>query len=238
MLRMQVAQRERGFSLIEVLVCGAVAAIAMTLLVMLAHHVVHATQHLARRLRATSATQALLDRLQSDAASAWAVWVPAADVLGDDNRDGHELDFFAEDASHRAYAWAYRFDTASGAVTRYAYATGVAPVAGLTYEPIDAFVASTSAANAIADPAAAVYDPLFAAVHVTAYAYDFGTPFGAIGGNAVTHIRILASGNDADALLASATAPSHFTVVVSYTPSPAPLGTPTPTPLPIAPFEP
>ncbi|MHB8147240.1 MAG: prepilin-type N-terminal cleavage/methylation domain-containing protein [Vulcanimicrobiaceae bacterium] len=229
---------ERGFSLVEVLVCSAIAAIAVTVLVSLAHHMVRTTQHLERRLQATSATQALLDRLQSDAASAWAVWVPATDVLGDDNGDGHEVDFFAEDGSYRRYAWAYRYDTASGVVTRYAYASGIAPSAGVTYQPLEAFVATSAAASAIADPSSALYDPLFSSVRVAAYDYDFGTAFGATGGNAITHVHITSTGNDGDALLSSATAPSHFTVVVTYTPSPAPLGTPTPTPLPIAPFVP
>lgn len=229
---------ERGFSLVEVLLAAAIAAIATTVLVTLAHHLARATRALDDRLQGSSAAHVLLDRLEGDSQAAWAVWVPPLDVEGDDNRDGHEVDFFAQDASHRGYAWAYRFDAAAHAVTRYAYAAGSAPLSGVTYRPIDAFSATTSPAGAIGNRAAAAYDPLFASARVDSYAYDYGTPFGAIGGNAITRVRVVTAGADLATLLASATAPSHFTVVVTYTPPPAPLGTPIPTPLPLAPFGP
>ncbi len=235
---MEGRRGERGFSLIEVLLAGAIAAIATMLLVMLAHHLARATQALDLRLQGSSAAHALLDRLDGDSQTAWAVWVPPLDVAGEENRDGHEVDLFAQDASHRRYAWAYRFDAASHEVTRYAYAAGIAPLSGVTYRPIDAFSAATSPASAIGNPADATYDPLFASARVGSYAYDYGTTFGAIGGNAITRVRVVAAGADLSTLLASATAPSRFTVVVTYTPPPAPLGTPAPTPLPLAPFGP
>jgi len=235
---MEGRRGERGFSLIEVLLAGAIAAIATVVLVTLAHHMAQATRTLDLRLQGSSAARTLLDRLESDSQTAWAVWVPVLDVAGDDNRDGHEVDFFAQDASHRRYAWAYRFDAAAREVTRYAYAAGIAPLSGVTYRPIDAFSATTSPASAIGNPASAIYDPLFASARVGAYAYDYGTTFGAIGGNAITRVRVVTAGIDLATLVASATAPSHFTVVVTYTPPPAPLGTPTPTPLPLATFGP
>ena len=227
---------EAGLTLIEVLIATAVAGFLTLALVAVAQHMIHAAESLNARTQAASAANALQERIESDADSAWGIWVPAADLLGKANADGHELDFLSEDASHRIYAWAYRYDSAANLVTRYAYAPGTSPLAGATYGPLRAFAAQGFGVSALADPASSIYDPLLSGARAQDYTYPFPGIVGAHGGNGIVRLRIGGVGVAVDELLASATAPAHFTIVASYTPSPAPAATASPTPLPLVQF--
>ncbi len=222
---------ERGFTLIEVLL-GAAAGAALTflLLVVAAQHVRSAAL-LNARLNAQSAAMHLSERMSAECAGAWAIFVPPADVLGRDNADGHEVDFFSEDGAHRAYAWAYRYDAAAKSITRYAYAPGIAAVAGEALGPFDSFHAQNAGAATISSPPSPIYDPLFANLAVPDVRYSFAAMPGAVGGNAMTRVSIAAAGARIDTTLASATAPTSFTIRVTYTPAPV-NQTPTPSPLP------
>jgi hypothetical protein len=55
---------------------------------------------------------------------------------------------------------------------------------------------------------------------VRAVDVDYGWGSAAAGGNHVVRVRVTGLGVDRTTFLASATAPSHFTVVVKYTPPP------------------
>lgn len=212
--------------LIEVLVAAAVAFVLAWLLVRLVSETAFASSHLNARLDARSATDRLSDRLESDAAGAWSIFVPAADVFGASNADAHELDFATEDASHHTYWWAYGYSPATQRVTVYAYAPGSPPIAGDAFDGITGFVAESHAVTDISDPRSDVYDALFAGTTVTPVDFDFGwSNVLANGGNRLTRVQLEATGVDRTILLSSATAPTHFTVVVEYTPPPA---TPTP----------
>jgi len=73
----------------------------------------------------------------------------------------------------------------------------------------------------VANPASDVYDALFSTANATPVDFDFGwSQPAAVGGNALTRVQIEGTGVDRTLLLSSATAPSHFTVVVDYTPPP------------------
>ena len=103
---------QRGFSLMEMTVATAIALMVGWLLLGIARTTIFGAAHLDRRLRARTSVDRLEERLTSDAATAWSIFVPARDVNGAANGDGHELDFVTEDASHRSYWWAYTFDAA------------------------------------------------------------------------------------------------------------------------------
>lgn len=226
---------ERGFTLIEIVVAAAIGAMLLWGMLVLANRTAASAEALDARLYASAGVSHLLERMTSEAASALAVYVPPTDVLGESNSDGHEVDFYAQDASHRSYAWSYTYDAAAKALTRYAFAPGVAPVAGERIASIDAFVASSVAASAISDSQNPAYDPLFASASARDVAYAIPSYPAAIGGNRLVALQIAASGVDTRALLASADAPTAFTVVIAYTPSPAPIATPTPAPQTLTP---
>lgn len=214
-------ERQRGFSLIEVLVATAIASIVGWQLLILTHTTILEAAHLDERLRGRTAVDRLDEGLASDAATAWSVFVPPRDVNGMTDADGHELDFVTEDASHRSYWWAYTFDAAARRVTKYAYTRDGPPVAGEVYDGIEAFQARAHPITDLTKRANEAFDPLFADADVTPVDMPFGWNAAATGGNHFVRLAFAASGSDRVAILASGTAPSHFTVVVDYTPPPA-----------------
>lgn len=214
-------ESQRAFSLAEVIIAAAIAFTIGAVLVWLAHATVLAAGHLDQRLRARSSVDRLAERLTADASSAWSIFVPARDVLGNANGDGHEVDFAGEDASHRSYWWAYDFDAQALRVTVYAYAPGTPPSAGDVYSGISAFSNETHAITDLANSASDVYDALFAADALSAVDVPFEWGANATGGNHLVRVRVAAEGVDRTMLLATGTAPTHFTVVVDYTPPPS-----------------
>jgi type II secretory pathway pseudopilin PulG len=216
---------QRGFSLAEVLVASAIAFTLGALLIWLVHATVASAAHLDDRLNASAALDRLQDRLSADASTAWSVFVPARDAFGNANADGHEFDVVTEDASHRSYWRAYGFDARTSRVTVYSYAPGVPPAAGDAYAGIASFAAETHAVSDLANPSSDAYDALFASDTLTPVDMPFEWGGAAVGGNHLVRLHLTATGIDRTLMLASGTAPSHFTVVVDYTPPPA---TPTP----------
>src|SRR5579872_3731769 len=134
----QVMDRSQGgFTLIEVLIAGAIAAFVLFTGITIVAQNGHAAQSLNARLTAQGAADRLAERLTSDAASAWAVYVAPFDVFGRTNADGHEIEFFTEDGSHRPYAWCYFYDANAKSVTRYTYMPGGSPMAGEMFASFD-----------------------------------------------------------------------------------------------------
>lgn len=213
-------EAQRGFSLMETLVAAAIAFVVGWQLLQLTHATALEAAHFDERVRARGAIDALQERLTADAAGAWSVFVPAADLQGRSNGDGHEIDFVTEDAGHRSYWWAYAYDAAGRRVTQYVYAPGHVPAAGQTYDGIDAFSARTHSIADLTRPQSDIYDPLFAGDEFVPVDVPYGWNARAVGGNHLVHLRLRGGNAVADALLASAGAPTHFTVIVRYTPAP------------------
>lgn len=214
-------ESQRGFSLVEVAIASAIAFTIGAALVWLTHATVLAATHLDRRVSARSTVDRLAERLSADSSSAWSVFVPPHDVLGNANADGHEVDFVSEDASHRSYWWAYDFDASATQVTVYAYAPGTPPSAGDIFSDVTAFAAETHALTDLAEPSSDVYDALFAGDTLVPVDVPFEWGGNAVGGNHLVRVRVAAEGVDQTMLFATGPAPTHFTVVVDYTPPPA-----------------
>jgi hypothetical protein len=213
------------------MVGAAIAAVLLWVLVAGADRLAAWTAAANLRVVAQAGSWRLLERLSSEAASAWAVYVPRNDVLGASNTDGHEVDFFSEDSSHRPYVWAYNYDATSKTVTRYTAGANGTVTPGDTIADVDAFVATSVTVAQLSEPSSPAYDPLFAGALAPDVPFSFAAQPAATGGNRLVAIQLDASGVVRNVLLASEDAPTAFTVVVNYTPSPMPIATPTPTPL-------
>jgi hypothetical protein len=208
--------------LFEVLIAAAIGFVLTWLLVRLASQTIFAAAHLDARLTGRSATDRLAERLESDAAGAWSIFVPDNDVFGANNADAHELDFTTQDASHNTYWWAYNYSATSARVTNYAYAPGTPPIPGDVFDGITGFGAESHPVTDLSNANSDIYDALFAGATVTPVDFDFGwSQSAANGGNSLTRVQLEAAGVDRTILLSSATAPTHFTVVVEYTSPPA-----------------
>lgn len=211
-------------------VAAAVGAVLACFLLSAVGAVLALNARLAARESDEAAAAGLRDRLEIDSDSAWAIFTPPADVFGQSNTDGHEVDFFARDAHSRPYFWAYEYSSAAQTVQRYLYANPGDPAVpdGPPVGGVTAFSAQTFPLTALSDPSAPLYSALYAGVRLAPATVRFGFP-GAdwiAGGNQLTYVRARWAGT-ADALvLATQTAPTGFTVVVRYTPSPAPGASP------------
>ena len=212
--------RQRGFSLIEVLVCSAVAFFLGWVLLAIASEVSSGASRLAQLENARTATDRLADRLEADAASAWSAFVPPVDVNGAGNADGHEIDFVTEDGAHRQFWWAYLFDATASRATQYAYSPGGAQQAGASFDGITLMRAKAYDVTSLFDASSAIYDPLFANSTASAVDFDYGWNPHALGGNRIVRLRLQAPGVDRELILTSATAPTHYTVLLDYTPPP------------------
>ena len=213
-------ETQRGFTLLETLVGAAIGVTLGWALLAIVHAVIFGAAHLDARVNARAAADRLDDRLASDALGAWSIFVPSDDVLGAANADGHEVDFVTENGAHEQFWWAYAYDAATHAVTRYAYVPGAPPTAGDRYESIDGFEARVYAVTDVADPTSAIYDPLLAGARATPVEFAYAWNAQATGGNHLVRVRAYGEGVDRSTLLSSGTAPSHFTAIVEYTPAP------------------
>lgn len=214
-------ESERGFSLVETLVAATIGLFVGYQLLAMTHATAIGASRFGDRLRARASADRLEERLSADAASAWSVFVPANDVRGNANADGHELDFVTEDRSHVPSWWAYAFDAASKRVTRYAYAPGGRLLPGERYDALDGLSARVHPVSDLSKRDGGIYDPLFAGASAPNVDVTFGWSREATGGNHLVSARLTGDGIDRILLLSAATAPSHFTVVVKYTPAPA-----------------
>jgi prepilin-type N-terminal cleavage/methylation domain-containing protein len=211
---------QRGFSLLEVLIASAIAVLLAAQSIALVHTLVLGASASARRVRATSSASELQARLIASSGTAWSVFVPRDDVLGVANADGHEVDFVTQDVTRRSFWWAYTFDAVRRRVTQYAYSPSGAVRAGTTYDEIGAFHADAYPVSNVTNPSSPHYDPLFAGAAVRDVSMPFDWTPQAPGGNGLVRITIGGTGVHRVATLAPATAPTRFTVVLTYTPAP------------------
>ncbi len=211
----------RGFTLVEVVVSIAIFIVAMLAALAATHAVVTWNQRLNVRDAEHSQLGAAMNRWQAEAASAWSIFTPATDLFGKPNGDGHELDFFTKDGVGRAHFWAYDYDASALHLQRYRYLPGGTNVAdGTPIEGVTAFTAQTLPASDLARPGSAIYDALFANAAIRDERVALGYGNAVLGGNQLTRVHVAGAGVDSTLLLATATAPSGFTIVLRYTPRP------------------
>lgn len=207
---------QRGFSLVEVLIAAGISVMLAAILVSAAHAFAGWSQRASAVAGAHSALDRLEERIDAEAAGSWSVFVPANDVLGLSNADGHEFDIATEDALRRPSFRAYRYDAGASRLDEYVYgARGAAPVpTGDVTAAVTAFSAASGAASALAGPLFA--NATIADAEVPSLV---GDPE-ATGGNRLTRIAIAIGAFRRTFTIASATAPSRVTVVLRYTPAP------------------
>lgn len=207
---------QRGFSLAEVLVCSAIAALLALGLAGMSRAFVGWTARATAQAGAYASLDRLEDRIDAESAGAWSVFVPARDVLGADNTDGHEFDIATRDAARRASFRAYRYDAVAREIGEYVYAApGEAAVAtGDVTSDVTEFGARVVAPSGLDDPLYAN-----AVVAEADVPLDFGIA-AATGGNALALVSMRAGTLRRDLTIASGTAPSGVTVVLRYTPAP------------------
>lgn len=207
--------------LLEVLAAAAIGAALAWVLVRATHTLVLGSAHLDAGLNASRSLDRLSERLESEAASSWSIFIPPTDALGAPNGDGHELDFETEDGAHNRLRSGYLFTAASASVTEYAYAGDAAPAPGDAFTNLTGFAAEAHPLADLDAPASAIYDPLLSGSGATSVAFDYGWgPAGAVGGNGVVRVRLTGATFARTLLLATATAPSFYHVIVKYTPPP------------------
>ncbi|HVA38664.1 MAG TPA: hypothetical protein VNJ51_13740, partial [Candidatus Dormibacteraeota bacterium] len=208
-------KRTSAFTLVELLIAAGISIAVTAGLVLLLHRAFLGAEALAAHRHAYALAEDLSDRWQAEAASAFAVFIPASDVLGGANADGHEVDFFTRDGQDRPLFWAYRFDASLHVLQRYTYAAPGA-LAAPSGEPLSA-VTSFAAATLRVD---AFTEPIFAGHARAPVTERLGYP-GVAGGNAVTELHLVTSDDAITADVLPGVAPSGFTIVVgTFTPAP------------------
>ena len=140
--------RQAGFTLLETIVGAAIGVLLVWGVLAFADRMLAWGNAANQRVNAVANAERLIERMSSEAASSWAVFVPATDALGASNSDGHEVDFFTEDGAHRTYGWTYTFSAATKTLTRYALDPGNAASAGDQLADIDDFSASPLSCDA------------------------------------------------------------------------------------------
>jgi hypothetical protein len=216
-----------GFTVIEVLV-----AIALGVLVAFAG--LAACSTVAAILRASSlaaggadAIESAAAGLRSDAASAFAVFVPPRDAAGAPNA-GRELDFYARAADGTPLFWRYVYDPQARSLQRTDYdAAGNAgvrdPATGVidpraAYPPLTGvtrFAAVAIDADALGDPAQNGYAGIGRLFAHPPHAYGVhfaGAGPDALGGNRIVAITLAGSAAARTIHLAAGVMPSGFTV--------------------------
>lgn len=219
----QRAVRARGFSLIEALIALSVLLVLLIVVGDAVSRTLHVAAMSNARAGAVRTISELGVRLSEEARSASAVFIPATDVLGAPNGSGqaHEIDFFRRLSTGGDTYVAYRFDAASGVVTRYEYSLAGGAVAIAHADQVATGVAAFVPVRAPAGSMADVVD----AGEVSDVSIDYGTP-GVVGGNDVVTLTMQAapSGGVTPApvqvRLASRAAPTSLSVLVPAQPPP------------------
>jgi prepilin-type N-terminal cleavage/methylation domain-containing protein len=221
---------ERGFTVLEVLVATAlIAAVALTGLAA-CKTIAHVTLSAHTASNGAESIDEQIGQLHNDAATAFAVFVPAADRFGRPN-DGQELDFYSQADDGRAIRWCYFYDAAAQTLQRWDY-DGAGPYGvrsvdtgavdpGAAYPPlrhIVRFAAAALGADQLGDPHRNTYYGIAAlfARRLQAWPVRYGDPrpgaASAVGGNGLVQVSIENATAARVAHLAAGSMPTGFTV--------------------------
>jgi len=180
-----------------------------------------------------------MDRMRSDASSAYAVYVPLTDVFGASNASqgqvGHEVAFLTRDSQNHDLSWAYDSDAGKGTLQRYDFDTigrvGVRDLSSgiintaASYTPITGvtgFSAQTLEASDLTKPSN-LYRPIISSLVSEDDSLIISEPVGILhgngdasfdlyGGNTIIQIEVKAKAGTRTLHLATAAMPSGFTV--------------------------
>lgn len=233
---------EQGFTLVEMFVATGVWIVLGGTLLYVTQGLLSDAKLITSRQSAYVELAHLIETWEAEATSALAIFVPSKDVLGSDNTDGHELDFYSRDASREGHFWAYRWDARTQTLQRYTYR-----VPGTTATPSDPAVTGITAFTAVRKLASTVAQPFLAGYVPRDVFVNFGYPE-VTGGNAIADVKVADARNTFEIELLPGTMVSGFQVIVGtfqptaspppspppMTPSPSPTASPTPTRAPTA----
>jgi prepilin-type N-terminal cleavage/methylation domain-containing protein len=115
--------RSRGFTIVEMLIAIVVLALLIFAVCDAISHTVHLGALDLGRAGEARTSIALQARMNEEARSATSIFVPALDVLGQNNTGtvAHEVDFYRKLSGGSDAYVAYRFDSGADTVTRYDY---------------------------------------------------------------------------------------------------------------------
>jgi prepilin-type N-terminal cleavage/methylation domain-containing protein len=227
--------RQRGFTILEVLVATALFVALGFATLGVIHTFLGAGASAAASEGGAATLDAETDDLRSEAATAFAVFVPATDVMGAPNGGSatpHEVDFYAKTDTGAATYWAYYYDAAAQTLQRFDYdANGNRGEADRTTGAIDttarypvlpgvtSFAATTLEANDLTganNTYAPAIAPLFGAASPVPLpvGFDDGGPprTDLYGGNTTIQLRIATAHAVRTIHLSTAALPSGFTV--------------------------
>ena len=206
---------EQGFTLVEVLFATGVWAVLTGAFLYVTQGLFAGAREVADQRRQYVALAHLTETWDAESSSALAIFVPPRDVLGADNGDGHELDFYGRDAAHNGHFWAYRWDRTAQALQRYTYPSP-ATAAVATDPPIP----DVALLRAVRKPASAIAQPFLAGYVPKDVVVNFGYP-GVDGGNALVDVTVANAHHRFEIELLPGTMASGFAVVVAtFTPTP------------------
>ncbi len=208
--------------MVEVVIAAACAIVLGTALASIAHAAVGWSIRAQKSVAAQRALDRAIDRWQAESATAWSVFTPRVDVFGAENSDGHEFDMVTVDSRRRPAFLAFVYDSSRGRLAEYAYGSrGSAPVpTGDASDGVTAFDAHTYPLRSLQAAGSPIYDPLFAGARIADAVVPLQLGNEASGGNRLTRVHIAFGRFDRVVMLAAETAPSAFTIVVTYTPAP------------------
>ncbi len=229
-----MAGAERGFTIIEALIAGAIVTLMALTGLTAAKAVAAVTLGAYTAGRDAAAIDIQAERLRDDAASAFAVFVPATDMNGAPNGaggDAHEVDYYARGDGGQELLWRYFYDAARGTLQRFDYdpsgTRGVRDAAsGLidsqaaypVLKGLSAFGARAIPADELGDAGLNVYSGVTALFGHPAVpqAVSYNRPgldvAAAVGGNALIAVTLSNASAGQVVHLAAGSMPTGFTV--------------------------
>jgi hypothetical protein len=240
---MKFTALERAFTTVDLLISGGSAVMVAAACIFAYSTFSHAANAQAYNSAGKAAAQTVVDSLERDCGGAIACFVPASDVGGHSNADGHEVAMYTRDAAGTGKFWSYCYRASattncstsarSASVNLYgAYAWtdlpqngGAGPaLAGAIASNITGLSAKTIAASQLLN---ATTNPLTAAVFQTA-GYTTITDVtrrtgytNVLAGNQVTIVTISSEGLSRTIHIAAGARPTHIqTVIGQVTPAP------------------
>jgi hypothetical protein len=223
----------RAYSLLEVLLTICLLGLLLFAITLAISHALTTTSLDVGRNGVARSADELASRLQSEARSSTAVFVPSTDVYGLPNggpSGGHEVDFFRKASDGTPNFVAYEYDGRSGTVDRLEYSPTIGGPPNILNQ--DEVATEVSAFGATFHEASSLPGIVGGAEVKPVHIY-YGSASWA-GGNGIVTVSVTAGGAGAlqqhlDVHLASRAAPTDVSVLVaagSPPPSPSPSSSP------------